>query len=78
MEMTLNIELSGKQICDYLEERMNDMSEFDEFYKRERIIRIVCNHSTSEQEDIDAMKNLFSEIIEQEQKRHDDFYKTVL
>ena len=46
MEMTLNIELSGKQICDYLEERMNDMSEFDEFYKRERIIRIEIGRAS--------------------------------
>lgn len=71
MKMTIDINLTGKQICDYLEKHIGDMSEFDEFYKRERLIRLACENSTYP-EDIDAMKKLFLEIIKHEEKRQDE------
>lgn len=70
MKLKLDINLTGKQICDYLDENIDNMREFDELGKRKRIIQIVCNGATHEQNEIYELKKLFEKIIKKEQKKY--------
>lgn len=76
MKTTIDLQLTGPQIYDLLEEYIVAVGGFDEFHKRVGLIRVVCENSTYDEHDIDAMKKLFNEIIDHEERRLDTLNQT--
>lgn len=70
MEITVDIKLTREQITEYLSDVLYYDSQYDELYKREELITILClEGSCADEQDL---KELFKRILEKYHERNNN------